>query len=117
LLSCALGFTLPLLFGALLASLLLLTALIVPWALILARLLRLLLLLLMLPLLSATGVPFGLSLGVLVLIWLCWIFLARFLAFLPSAATPLRTRNVGGADQHRTSEDCRSCEALVTNFH
>lgn len=97
-LRCALGFTLPLLFGALLGGLLLLSL-----ALILARLLSLLLLVLLLPLplFGATGFLCGLSLGSLVLIWLCLIFLGAFLAtFLASfpAATPLRACNVGGAD-------------------
>ena len=90
-LRCALGFTLPLLFGTLLGGLLLLSL-----ALILAGLLSLLFVLLLpLPLFGATGFLCGLSLGSLVLIWLCLIFLAAFLA---TTATALRARNVGGAD-------------------
>jgi uncharacterized BrkB/YihY/UPF0761 family membrane protein len=87
LLRCALGFTLPLLFGALLAGLLLIIL-----ALILARRLSLLLL-------CSTGVPCGLSLGVLVLICLVliWLCLVLLITFLPTTTTPLRARNVGGS--------------------
>ena len=85
-LRCALGFTLPLLFGALLVGLLLIIL-----ALILARLLGLLLL-------CPTGVPFRLSLGVLVLTCLCLILLATVLPILPGATTPLRARDAGGSD-------------------
>ena len=97
------GFTLSLLFGALLLGLLLIIL-----ALILAR--RLILLL---PSLGATGVPFSLSLGLLILvglalIWLGLIFLATVLPILPAATTPLRARNVGGSDEHRKSENRRS---------
>ena len=92
-LRCTLGFPLPLLFGALLVGLLLIIL-----ALILARLL-----ILLLPSLSATSVPFGLSLGLLILvglalIWLCLIFLATVLPILSAATTPLRARDAGGSD-------------------
>ena len=94
----ALGFTLPLLFGALLCGLLLITILIFSGALILARLL-----ILLLPSLGATSVPFGLPLGLLILrwlilIWLCLVLLGTVLPVLPATTTPLRTRNVGGSD-------------------
>ena len=82
---------LPLLFGPLLVGLLL-----VILVLILACLL-----ILLLPSLGATGVPCGLSLGLLILvglalIWLCLILLATVLPILPAITTPLRPRNVGG---------------------
>ena len=79
------GFTLPLLFGALLVGLLLIIL-----ALILARLLSLLLLLLLLPLPCATCFLVRLSLVLL--------FLSFRAIFLPTATTPLRARNVGGSD-------------------
>jgi hypothetical protein len=102
-LGCALCFTLSLLFGALHGSLLLLTPLSLSGALILALLWSLLLLLPLLALLSATCFLCGLSLGSLILIWLCLSVRATFLAifpvrFLSAAATSLRARNVGGAD-------------------
>jgi len=79
LLRCALGLTLPLLFGALLGGLLLLAL-----ALILACRLSLLLLSLLLPLTCATSFLVRLS--------LVFLFLGFRAIFLPAATTPLGTR-------------------------